>query len=1148
MDHDYPDTFELYIKMNSLTLPPGSNLYQVLLLQNKGVNSAEIRAQLASCGLKINLVEVSDKSSFLVTIQKSYWDLLVLDECGADVADFIPALAATSASIPGILISTKQNTPDSSVLQKAGIREVIAPQDCEQLAALVRRVLCTIQLEREHAVTLETLRDQRAYLDVLVSSLKAAVIVIAEDGKILSWSQSATVIFGYQPDQILEKQIQDYLLKEVASDDQAYQLKHLNFAQLKELAPGSAEVTMRDQSGAVVYADLTIQPLVMDREPRFSLVVRNIEWVLKDREKAKLLVEVTSVRELIRIIAAESTSLGELSHRILKCITQLSFLKSLGAASLVVTLPDQTAQVFNYHNGVLESINCAVASGCAFRNFEAPLEARVLSLPPECASGCLQGVDARCGVIPLNLDDRSNENIGYVIVWLRRAPFQGYERRSLESVGRTIAAVMTSFEENRVVQKLISAIEESPVATVITNNKGIIEYANHCAIASTGYQKEELIGQHTRIFQSGLTPQAVYQDLWSTISEGRRWRGELQNKNKKGELYWEKVVIFPIISSSGEITNFVAIKQDVTERKRQSEQIDFMSTHDSVTGLPNHVLMFDRLGQLIDSRTEAKSAFTIVLLNIVHFHQFNESLGYTRSNMLMRQIANTLAEALLPEESIARAHGAAFYLLLSQCGTEESAEARFNQIIQSFTNKIVFEGEQVKVNFNAGAALYPVHGKTPEQLLAMLDEAHIQAKVTGGALSLCFLNAVAVSQSMSRFNFRSEIERALQEQEFELHFQPQVSSENAGISGCEALIRWHHPVKGFISPMEFIPIAEESDLIQSVGNWVLESAFTHLALWKEAVPKNFRMAINLSAKQLISKDLLPYIESLIKTHGINPKMLEFEITESAIVGNLEECIGLLSQLRSMGCAISIDDFGTGYSNLGYLKQFPLDRLKIDRCFVKEITHSAEDALLSKLIVQISQTLGLQVVAEGVETEAQYHLLRRLNCDYLQGYYFSKPVPANEFLAILKSPAWNEVETPVAGQDTLLIVDDEQAVISSLTRLFRRSKYKLLSTTSPKDALEILAVQPVGVLVCDQRMPEMSGTELLRRVKKMYPDTVRIMLSGYAEIDAVTKAVNEGAIYKFFLKPWSDEELVAEVHSAFQYYHEKLAKSKVRPPL
>ncbi|MCP5206251.1 MAG: PAS domain S-box protein [Hahellaceae bacterium] len=515
-------------------------------------------------------------------------------------------------------------------------------------------------------VDFESLRDQQTYLDVLIGSLKSAVVVVSEEGKILFWSQSAQGIFGYQPGEVNETLIQDSLLKNTAEIDKKYQLKCLTFTQLMHVAPGSTELIMRDKSGATVYTEVTIQPFVMAQTKRYSLVIRDIEGLMKDRVKAKLLVEINSVRELIHAIIVKSDSIDALAQHILESVTHLSFLHSIGAASLVLSLPDQTARVFNYHHDQTDVVRCLMAADCAFRKYQAPCVARVLPHPPECNSQCLQKVGTQCAVIPLNLDGRASDNVGYVIVWLKRKRFEGYERRSLESIGGTIAAALVSFEEHRLIKKLISAIEESPVSTVITDNKGNIEYANQCAIATTGYKKDELIGKHTRIFQSGLTPQAVYQDLWNTISEGRRWRGELQNKNKKGELYWEKVVIFPIISSSGEITNFVAIKQDVTERKRQSEQIDFMSTHDSVTGLPNHVLMFDRLGQLIDSRTEAKSAFTIVLLNIVHFHQFNESLGYTRSNMLMRQIANTLAEALLPEESIARAHGAAFvYCLVS---------------------------------------------------------------------------------------------------------------------------------------------------------------------------------------------------------------------------------------------------------------------------------------------------------------------------------------------------------------------------------------------------------------------------------------------------------------------------------------------------
>ncbi len=691
---------------------------------------------------------------------------------------------------------------------------------------------------------------------------------------------------------------------------------------------------------------------------------------------------------------------------------------------------------------------------------------------------------------------------------------------------------------------LASAIEQSPFGVIVTDDKGIITYANQRVFDVSGYTPANVLGNRPALFQSGRTGKSVYTDLWTTILSGRTWIGEIENKKKNGDLFWEKVTITPLLNDAGEISHFVAVKEDVTQRRTDQAIKDYATTHDNITGLPNHVLFRDRIHQLINyceiETTEASSpGFTVVQINILNFRHFNDTLGFATSNQLLKFIASLINEQLAPGESLARGNGARFLLLLPDAETAEAASKRYLDITQVFSQSVKFNNIPLKVNLIGGATLYPQHGDTEEQLLSLSEEALVLAKSSGDYQRLMFVSAIADGVAFSKAQFRAEVSRALEQQEFMLHYQPQVSAVDGRITGCEALIRWHHPDKGLVSPALFIPAAEKYDIIEPIGDWVLETAIKQLKTWQIHLPEGFTLAINLSAIQLSKPGLSKYVEELVNTHKVNPKFLEFEITESSIIANMENSVQLLRELRALGCAIAIDDFGTGYSNLSYLKQIPLDRLKVDRCFVQEMTHIAEDAQLSRLIVQISHTLGLKVVAEGIEDEAQCQLLQRFMCDYLQGFYFSKPVSAEDFLAQLKSYTPKVVQS--STEETLLVVDDEQAILSSIKRLMRKSSYRVLTANTPEEAMDLLAKHSVGVIISDQRMPGMTGSELLRRVKSMYPDTVRIMLSGYTDIDSVKAAVNEGAIYRFFLKPWEDDTLKKEIENAFALYRANIGQ-------
>lgn len=379
-----------------------------------------------------------------------------------------------------------------------------------------------------------------------------------------------------------------------------------------------------------------------------------------------------------------------------------------------------------------------------------------------------------------------------------------------------------------------------------------------------------------------------------------------------------------------------------------------------------------------------------------------------------------------------------------------------------------------------------------------------------------------------------ELRRAIVERQFVLHYQPRADLVSGELVGAEALIRWQHPQRGLLAPDTFIGLAEETGLIVPIGAWVIEAVCAQQAAWIAANIEVVPVSVNVSSVQFARSDLLGLVKAQLAQHRLEARHLEIELTETAVMRDCALAARTLTSIRALGVGLALDDFGTGYSSLAHLKRFPFDSVKIDRVFVSDITHNAEDAAIATAIIAMAHQLGLKVVAEGVETEGQLTYLRFHGCGELQGHFFSPAVPVADFEAMLIVHQRLQLPAlPPEEQQTLLIVDDEPGIRAALNRVLRRDGYRILLAGSGSEALELLAVNPVQVIISDQRMPEMSGTAFLSVVKQLYPDTMRIVLSGYTDLAAVTEAVNRGAVFKFLTKPWDDNLLREQVRDAFR---------------
>jgi EAL domain-containing protein (putative c-di-GMP-specific phosphodiesterase class I)/ActR/RegA family two-component response regulator len=438
------------------------------------------------------------------------------------------------------------------------------------------------------------------------------------------------------------------------------------------------------------------------------------------------------------------------------------------------------------------------------------------------------------------------------------------------------------------------------------------------------------------------------------------------------------------------------------------------------------------------------------------------------------------------------------------------------------------------VSCSVGVSCFPDNSSSPQELLRQAESAMLRAKHEGRNTVVAFANEHK-QELDDRHTLGLRLGDALRNGEFLLHYQPRISGQDWRICGFEALLRWQSPEFGFLTPKRFLQVAEDLGVMDEVGSFVLDSACRQARAWIDDGVDDFSISINVSPAQMQRQGFVAEVRRALMESRLPANYIELELTESMIIGNIERVTSTMRALKALGVKLSLDDFGTGYSSLNYLRKFPIDTLKIDQSFVREISTDAGAAGVCRAIITLGHQLGMTVLAEGVETAAQVGYLRRSDCDFFQGFYFCKPISPTQALEILRHRylAHEGIEQQPSEQPTLLLVDDEENILNALVRMLRRDGYRILTAAGADEALDVLGRNDVQVVISDQRMPGTSGTDLLSKVREMYPDTVRMVLSGYTDLAAVTAAINQGAIYKFLTKPWNDEELRMQIRDAFR---------------
>ncbi|WP_260294170.1 EAL domain-containing protein [Sedimenticola hydrogenitrophicus] len=550
-------------------------------------------------------------------------------------------------------------------------------------------------------------------------------------------------------------------------------------------------------------------------------------------------------------------------------------------------------------------------------------------------------------------------------------------------------------------RKLSLAVEQSPVSVMITDPDGWIEYVNAHFVEVSGYSREEALGVKPSLLKSGNTPLERYRQLWDTVLGGSVWRGQLCNRRKNGEIYWEEAVIAPVKDGHDQVTHLIAVKEDITLRKSYEEQLLRQANYDSLTELPNRLLVLDRLSQALAYAGRHELSVAVIFIDLDNFKKVNDTLGHAVGDALLVKIAHRFGQVLRGGDTLARLGGDEFLVVIPDVTGQDEAGNIAEKIIRTLEQSIRLEGRDIYITASLGISLYPTDGQDSPILMRNADAAMYNAKDSGRNTYRFFTPAMN-ENALRRLEMESRLRHALKNGELSLHYQPQVSADGAELLGAEALLRWHNPVLGQVPPDKFIPLAEDLGVIHEIGEWILLTACRQAYTWFGERQLPFRMAVNVSPLQLRDGRIVPVVRRALEQSGLPPAMLELELTEGLLMEHPEEKEALLRELKGLGVTLALDDFGTGYSSLSYLRRFPFDILKIDRSFIRDLTTDPDDAELTLSIISMAHSLRLQVVAEGVETLEQLQFLQAHGCDLIQGFYFSKPLPAAGFSAWLDS--------------------------------------------------------------------------------------------------------------------------------------------------
>jgi len=600
-------------------------------------------------------------------------------------------------------------------------------------------------------------------------------------------------------------------------------------------------------------------------------------------------------------------------------------------------------------------------------------------------------------LLPFNLADSTSGIIGVHSAY-RDECDQAFQKIMLLFAGG-LRLLCKLAEDQNLMRLHRVAVEKTANSIMITNADGYIEWVNDAFIRLTLFQLDEVIGRTPHILNGSAQKQGYAKEVWQTISAGNIWQGELENFRKDGSSLYVYQTITPLVNNQGNIVHFIAVIEDVTERKINEERIAFMATHDELTNLPNRNLLHDRLEQAISYTARNNTKMAILFIDIDHFKFINDSLGHQIGDELLQVLAKRFTDTLRKGDTVARFGGDEFVVILPEIVALENISTIAHNLLQAVGLSYNIAGHELIVTGSIGISIYPDDSENADDLIQHADSAMYLAKQQGRNNSQFYTSEIN-EKMIRRVTLEKALRKALKQDQFVVFYQPKINLVTHKMTCMEALVRWQHPELGLVCPTEFIPLAEETGLIIGLGEWVMMTACRQMHQWEQRYPDLINMSINVSARQFGQHDFTARVASILVESGVSVEKIELELTESVVMSDIESVIETMNALKKLEISLSIDDFGTGYSSLSYLQRFPVDVLKIDRCFVTGLQNENADSVMVRTIIALADNFKLSVVAEGIENAEQLRVLTDLGCHYGQGYFYSRPVDTVSMEALL----------------------------------------------------------------------------------------------------------------------------------------------------
>jgi diguanylate cyclase (GGDEF)-like protein/PAS domain S-box-containing protein len=935
--------------------------------------------------------------------KSSDWDILLLDYQlpGTDAMELAKRLHyQRGLDLPVVIVTGQGSEEVAAQAMRIGIADYLIkhPGYLYELPPILEKVRHQAELARERAVLLE--REARLRLQGAALEAAATPMVITDRNAVIQWANPAfSRLTGYS----LKEAIGQKTGELIRSGMQNQTFYENMWQAILSGKVWRGELINQKKDGSLYHEDMTITPVLASDGQ-----VENFIAIKQDITERKLAQQVqqlrTDVLDRITATAPLPAILEDIAHRLeslrpgirvsIQLLDETSGCLLTGAAP---SLPDFFNAAMDGLKPKIGQASCGTSAALG----EAMIVEDILAHPywaPYASVAAQAGLRA-CWSIPFK--DENGQILGTFGIYYGQT--QAPNQIDMDLIGefaRITGLAVQRVRASIALRQAAAVFQSTREGILITDLDSRITSINPAFTQITGYEEADVLGRNPKLLQSGRHDKAYFLSMWASIQQTGHWQGEIWNRRKDGEPYPQLLTISTVRDDRGLPTHYAGVMTDISQLKRSEARLEHLAHYDPLTNLPNRLLLLSRMQHALEQAERQQRQVAVLFIDLDRFKDVNDSLGHPIGDKLLEILAQRMRKRLRENDTLGRLGGDEFLVVLEGLERPEDAAGVAQNLIQELEQPFTLpRGHEVYIGASIGISVYPGDGQDANALIQHADVAMYQAKEQGRN-TYRFYTTALTSAANERLDLGSRLRRALVQEEFVLHYQPQFDIQTGTITGCEALLRWHAPEEGMIAPDRFIPLAEETGLIVPLGEWVLKTACVQAKAWQDAGLPPLVMAVNLSGRQLQEREVVRRVATILEETGLPPEFLKLELTESAIMGHAEQAETLLHKFKALNLRLSIDDFGTGYSSLAYLKRFPIDELKIDRGFVRDIPQDLNDVEIAAAIIALARNLNLKVVAEGVETQEQLDFLSRQGCHTYQGYLSGRPVPADEFIRLL----------------------------------------------------------------------------------------------------------------------------------------------------